>query len=60
MKTFSITFNGRPIGSIGICSVFTVEVTARDIWDACSRLYETHEHIRLVTHSEVQNKGNPD
>lgn len=58
MKTFSVTFNGRIKGALGVTQVFTVEVVAQDILEAVSTLYKTHEHIRLVTHSEVTPPNN--
>ena len=51
LKRFTITFQGRKKGSIGIFEVYTMTIDADDIGAAVSKLYETHEHIRIVTHN---------
>lgn len=59
MKTFSVTFNGRVNGALGVFQTLTMEVEATDIQEAVSKLYKTHEHIRLVTHAEVPPLATP-
>jgi hypothetical protein len=53
MKTFAITFHGRKKEAIGIISLCVEKVTAPDILSAVAKLYETHEHVMVVTHTEV-------
>jgi hypothetical protein len=52
-KTFSITFYGRENNAIGICIQFTKEVDAVDFEAARLKLYDTHEHIRVIEYHEV-------
>jgi hypothetical protein len=47
MKSYSISFVGRPIGALGVEQRHTVEVEAEDTEAAKLKLYESYEHIHL-------------
>lgn len=54
MKTYRLLFLGRPVGSIGLRQVCSIEVQAEDEAAARLKAYETHEHITHVQFREVQ------
>lgn len=58
-KRYRLKFIGRPLGAIGETSPFTLELDARDEGHAWDRLYETHEHIRIVSVSEISQETPP-
>jgi len=45
---YTIKFQGRQVGAIGIFSNFTVKVYAETPKDAILKVYETHEHLTEV------------
>jgi hypothetical protein len=48
MKKFTITFNGRKAGAIGIMYDSTVTVEAKDKTEALLKLYDDYEHVRVI------------
>jgi hypothetical protein len=53
MKTYKFKFLGVAIGSIGKRIKFTKTIQAENIQDAKLKLYDTHEHIFILS---VNNK----
>lgn len=49
MKKYKFTFEGVKNGSIGKRSKFTVTTEATNFEDAKLKLYDTHEHIHILT-----------
>ena len=50
---YRITFIGRLIGAIGIHYQHKVDVEADSEDSAIEKLYETHEHIMVLTIEEI-------
>ena len=48
MKNYTITFVGRLNGAIGIMYETTLTVSAENEESATLKLYETHDHIRVM------------
>lgn len=51
MKAYTFRILARLIGALGARDYYTVTVEAESFYAAVVRLYETHEHIRIVSHS---------
>lgn len=49
MKKYTFTFTGRLTGAIGKTVKFTKTVEAENIDDAHLKLYDTHEHIKILS-----------
>lgn len=54
MSKFRIIFEGRKVGSIGIFSIFSVEVMAYDFDEARLKLYDEFEHVRVKIVNKVK------
>ena len=52
MKTFTITFDGRLRGALGLAYTYVQTVRADNIEAASLGLYEGFEHIRIISYSE--------
>ena len=48
MNKYTIKFNGRLVGAIGIFQDFSVTVSAESQEQAILKLYDTHDHIRII------------
>jgi len=48
MNKYTIKFNGRLVGAIGIFQDFYLTVSAESQDQAILKLYATHDHIRVI------------
>ena len=48
MNKYTIKFNGRLVSAIGIFQDFYLTVSAESQDQAIQKLYNTHDHIRII------------
>lgn len=49
MKKYKITFEGKELNAIGIMCMFGETIEAENLDNAVLKLYDTHDHIRVIT-----------
>jgi hypothetical protein len=54
MRTFTFTFMGREINSLGLPQTYTVTTKGINLQAARLALYDTHEHITNLTYHHLR------
>jgi hypothetical protein len=54
VRKYQIAFKGRQVGALGVLSTYSKIVDGCDVEAAKLKLYDTHEHISIMTISEIK------